>query len=94
MSEFDKNKMLPAGNKSYPLWIILGVVAVAALGAVFFAYQVAAPTKDYTASGEINQAAVQQVASDDISQIDNDLKATDVDGLGKEMSDIQKEVAP
>ena len=70
------------------LWVTLIIVALVAIGAAFYYYYT--PVLEPETGGPA--VMMEETASDEPAAIEADLNAIDLDSLGAEISDIQKEL--
>lgn len=79
-------------RKTAWIWIIVALVVVLAVAWYYYAYYRApgAPTGEDAATLKLEQ----QSSSDELGAIDQDLNATSLEGLDRELSDIDRELAP
>lgn len=69
----------PAGKKTW-FWIVIAILVVAVLAAVYYFWSSGTPSTGPT-------------VEDTTSAIEQDLRATNLDDLGAELGDIDKELA-
>lgn len=76
-------------GKNWWAWVIVAIIAV--LIVFYFSFSSRTPT-DKTIPDKTTQALEQVGTSDEVSAIEQDLGATDLSGLDKELSDIEAEL--
>lgn len=82
----------PASKKMAIVWIVVAVVVLAALAWYYFAYYTPLPAPP-SGPDEATTQLESQGASDETSAIEQDLKATDLSDLDRELSDIDAQLA-